>query len=335
MEGINMLLLAFSRRNFIVSLPYAEFNLGEKIEKGINLSGLISTDDMIRDVIALSSNDDLLIITNKGKIYRTQANQLLRVKKELSSENKLLQLQHVRELLDLDSSTFRDDEQIIKIINVEPSKYLDSSFLFLASKDGMIKKIKMMNFQNASKSGGIVMGLQGEDEVVSALIVRDADEILLTSSFGRVVRFKSIDLRDVGKTAMGVRGIKLVNSKGEKEGELISASSNADGKEVFVLTNLGKGKWVYIDHFRMTSRGVAGVLSQKGYGDEIFSFTININNPLEEIFMLTNLGKVSRIPVNAVSQRKGRATSGVSIMKLNHSRNEKIVHCFKFIGVKQ
>jgi DNA gyrase subunit A len=256
-------------------------------------------DDIVSHFFVSSTHDWLLFFTNKGRVYRAKAYEqpeALRVAKG----------QHVANLL-----AFQPDEQIAQVIQIQ--NYDAAPYLVLATKNGLVKKTALGEFDSNRTGGIIAINLRDNDELVGAALIAAEDDLLLVSKQAQAIRFNATDeaLRPMGRATSGVIGMRFGDGD-----ELLAMEVVRDGMDVLVATNGGYAKRTPIDEYPIQGRGGKGVLTAKiteRRGGLVGAVVIS---PEDELFAITSNGGVIRTPVKPVRRTRDRNTMGVKLMDL-------------------
>jgi len=269
---------------------YREQRRGGRGVMGSNLT----TGDFVKQMITCSTHDYLLFFTSKGRVLWLKAYET--PESERYSKGKA-----VVNLLSLKNET---------ITNVIPVKNFEDS-LFMATGKGIVKKISLKNFSKPRASGVKAINLPNDesDSLIDVQIVKKGQEVLLATKDGQAIRFKSEDVRDMGRVSYGVTGIKL--SKGD---EVVSLEI-LKTKEVLTITRKGYGKRTNVEDYRKTARGGKGVINIRTgekNGEVVTTISVNEN---DSIIITTAKGMVIRTSLKNI-RVMGRATQGVRIVKL-------------------
>ncbi|WP_327111230.1 DNA gyrase subunit A [Nocardia sp. NBC_01730] len=265
--------------------------------KGVQGAGL-KQDDIVKHFFVTSTHDWLLFFTNKGRVYRAKAY-------ELPEANRTARGQHVANLL-----AFQPDEKIAQIIQIK--SYDDAPYLVLATKNGLVKKSKLSDF-DSNRSGGIVaVNLRDEDELVGAVLCSSDDDLLLVSALGQSIRFSATDeaLRPMGRATSGVQGMRFNTSD-----ELLSLNVVRDGTYLLVATSGGYAKRTAIEEYTAQGRGGKGVLTIQFDAKRGTLVGALIVDDEDELYAITSGGGVIRTAAKQV-RKAGRQTKGVRLMNL-------------------
>ncbi|MEU1550614.1 DNA gyrase subunit A [Nocardia sp. NPDC005745] len=265
--------------------------------KGVQGAGL-KQDDIVKHFFVTSTHDWLLFFTNKGRVYRAKAY-------ELPEANRTARGQHVANLL-----AFQPDEKIAQIIQIK--SYDDAPYLVLATRNGLVKKSKLTDF-DSNRSGGIVaVNLRDEDELVGVVLCSADDDLLLVSALGQSIRFSATDeaLRPMGRATSGVQGMRFNESD-----ELLSLNVVRDGTYLLVATSGGYAKRTAIEEYTAQGRGGKGVLTIQfdvKRGTLVGALIVDDD---DELYAITSGGGVIRTAAKQV-RKAGRQTKGVRLMNL-------------------
>ncbi|MFE9579592.1 DNA gyrase subunit A [Nocardia sp. NPDC006044] len=265
--------------------------------KGVQGAGL-KQDDLVKHFFISSTHDWLLFFTNKGRVYRAKAY-------ELPEASRTARGQHVANLL-----AFQPDEKIAQIIQLK--SYEDSPYLVLATKNGLVKKSKLTDF-DSNRTGGIVaVNLRDEDELVGAVLCSADDDLLLVSALGQSIRFSATDeaLRPMGRATSGVQGMRFNASD-----ELLSLNVVRPDTYLLVATAGGYAKRTAIEEYTAQGRGGKGVLTVQYDPKRGTLVGALIVEDEDELYAITSGGGVIRTVAKQV-RKAGRQTKGVRLMNL-------------------
>ncbi|PXX62952.1 DNA gyrase subunit A [Nocardia tenerifensis] len=265
--------------------------------KGVQGAGL-KQDDLVKHFFISSTHDWLLFFTNKGRVYRAKAY-------ELPEASRTARGQHVANLL-----AFQPDEKIAQIIQLK--SYEDSPYLVLATKNGLVKKSKLTDF-DSNRTGGIVaVNLRDEDELVGAVLCSADDDLLLVSALGQSIRFSATDeaLRPMGRATSGVQGMRFNASD-----ELLSLNVVRPDTYLLVATAGGYAKRTAIEEYTPQGRGGKGVLTVQYDPKRGTLVGALIVEDDDELYAITSGGGVIRTVAKQV-RKAGRQTKGVRLMNL-------------------
>ncbi len=267
---------------------------------GVGVKGISTHDeDFVTHVLNLNSHDYVLFFTNKGRVYRLKGYEI----PEFSRQSKGLPIIN---LLSLDK-----DEKINNILPVEKND--DSKHLLFATRMGIVKKTLLSEFENIRNNGKICITLKPDDELIDVKKTTGSNLILLGSSSGRMVKFNENEIRNMGRTASGVRGINL------GESTCICCEVVHEDDTILLVTEKGYGKRTNVRDFRQTKRGSKGVkalnITEKN-GNLVATKLISVDN---DVIIMTDSGMTVRIAVDQISLL-GRVTQGLRLINLKDNQ---------------
>ncbi len=265
---------------------------------GVGIKGMATNEeDFVEHMINIQTHDDVLFFTNKGKVYRLRGYEI----PEFSRQSKGLP---VVNLIQVDK-----DEMVNSIVKVTKDEIGVVDNLIFVTKSGLVKRTSLEEFKNIRQSGKICITLKEDDELIAVKKTTGNDLVLLGSSNGRMVKFNENDVRVMGRTASGVKGIELDDSS------CIGAEIASEDDIVLIVTKKGYGKQTVVRDYRETKRGSKGVkaLSITDKNGDIAAF--KIARPDSDIVIITDAGMVMRMPLDQISVL-GRVTQGVRLINL-------------------
>ncbi|MET7417981.1 DNA gyrase subunit A [Dactylosporangium sp. NPDC005555] len=268
--------------------------------KGVS-GATLRQDDIVSHFFVCSTHDWMLFFTNKGRVYRAKAY-------ELPEASRVAKGQHVANLL-----AFQPEEHIAQVIEIP--NYQVSPYLVLATKDGLVKKTKLEEF-DSNRSGGIIgINLRDEDELVGAALLGPEDDLLLVSKQAQAIRFTANDdtLRPMGRATSGVIGMRFAEGDELLAMEVVREGMDLD---VLVATDGGFAKRTPIEEYPVQGRGGKGVLTAKITSRRGGLVGAVVIDPDDELFAITSNGGVIRTPVKPVRRTRDRNTMGVKLMDL-------------------
>ena len=266
-------------------------------------------DDFIEDIIITTTHKNIYFFTNMGRVYKIKAY-------KIPDASRIARGNAIINLLDL-----KPEEKISAIIAENNKK--DLSYLFMATKHGIIKKLDINEVANIRRNGLKVINLLEDDELIEVKITSKDDDILLISKFGKCVRFSEKDLRNIGRNARGVKGAKL--SKGN---ELIPMQTSAQGDELLTISEYGIGKRTNLSEYDTKHRNIQGVkchnITEKT-GNLIGAKLVDEDM---DILIISSEGIIIRIGVKDISL-SGRNTSGVKLIDINKENDVRVASIAK------
>jgi len=268
---------------------------------GVGVKGMSTNDeDFAEQMINLSTHDYLLFFTNKGKVYRLKGYEI----PEYSRQSKGLP---VINLLQIEK-----DESINSMVKLSTNDDTYKYLLF-ATKKGLVKKTKIEDFDRIRTSGKIAISLKETDELIGVKKTTGENKVILASKEGKMVIFDEEEIRVMGRTAAGVRGINLSDS------ECVGLDICDEDSNMLIVTEKGYGKKTKVSEYRQTKRGSKGVkaLSVTEKNGNIVSF--RIVNEEQDVMIITDSGMIIRLPIEQISQL-GRVTQGVRLINLKDNQ---------------
>jgi DNA gyrase subunit A len=280
---------------------YRSQQRGGKGIKGAQLRG----DDVVEHFFVTTTHHWLLFFTNLGRVYRAKAYELVEAGRDAKG-------QHVANLL-----AFQPDEHIAQVLDLRD--YQQSPYLVLATKRGLVKKTRLEDYDTNRSAGVIAINLRDGDELVSAQLVSESDDLMLVSRMGQSIRFTATDdaLRPMGRATSGVTGMKF-----REDDELLAADVVQDGSYVFVVTEGGYAKRTAVEEYRLQGRGGLGIKVGKYQEERGHLVGALIVQEEDEVLVVMEGGKVVRSSVAGVPA-KGRDTMGVIFAKPD--KNDRII----------
>ncbi|OBF52715.1 DNA gyrase subunit A [Mycobacterium sp. 852002-50816_SCH5313054-b] len=265
--------------------------------KGVQGAGL-KQDDIVRHFFVCSTHDWILFFTTQGRVYRAKAY-------DLPEASRIARGQHVANLL-----AFQPEERIAQVIQIKG--YEDAPYLVLATRNGLVKKTKLTDF-DSNRSGGIVaVNLRDGDELVGAVLCSSDEDLLLVSANGQSIRFSATDdaLRPMGRATSGVQGMRF-----NADDYLLSLNVIREGTYLLVATSGGYAKRTAIEEYPVQGRGGKGVLTvqyDRRRGRLVGALIVDDDS---ELYAITSGGGVIRTAARQV-RKAGRQTKGVRLMNL-------------------
>ncbi|MCB5272512.1 DNA gyrase subunit A [Arthrobacter sp. SO5] len=280
---------------------YRSQQRGGKGIKGAQLRG----DDVVEHFFVTTTHHWLLFFTNLGRVYRAKAYELVEAGRDAKG-------QHVANLL-----AFQPDEHIAQVLDLRD--YQHAPYLVLATKRGLVKKTRLEDYDTNRSAGVIAINLRDGDELVSAQLASETDDLMLVSRMGQSIRFTATDeaLRPMGRATSGVTGMKF-----REDDELLTADVVTDGSFVFIVTEGGYAKRTAVEEYRLQGRGGLGIKVGKYQEERGHLVGALIVQEEDEVLVVMEGGKVVRSSVAGVPA-KGRDTMGVIFAKPD--KNDRII----------
>lgn len=255
-------------------------------------------DDCAEHLFLSTTHHNILFFTNKGRVYRQKGY-------EIPEAGRTAKGTAIINLLPLEQG-----EKITAVIPVK--EFLDEQFMFMATNKGTVKKTNLKDFDSARKNGLVAINLDEKEDLIGVELTDGNSEIILATRNGIAIRFDEQDVRPMGRTAHGVKGISLAYGD-----EVVAMDSVADESfEVLTATEFGMGKRTAVSEYRKQTRGGKGIINIKITEKTGLVVGMRVINPQQEIMMITSAGIIIRIDVDGISQF-GRNAQGVKLMTLN------------------
>ena len=301
-------IVAMTKLGYIKRMSVDNFKSQNRGGKGIK--GMQTIDeDYIEDLILTKTHNYIMFFTNKGRVYRLKAYAIpegSRTARGTAIVN-LIQLQ--------------PGEKITAIIPMK--EYQESDYLFMATKDGIVKKTPLKEYGNVRKNGLQAIVLRENDELIEVKVTDDTKDIFMVTQKGQCIRFHETDVRVTGRVSMGVIGMKL--NEGD---QIVAMQMHTQGESLLVVSAYGMGKRTPIEEFTAQNRGGKGVLCYRiteKTGDLIGAKLVHDDH---DIMMITTEGVVIRISVDDISVI-GRNTSGVKLMNVDQDSDIRVASIAK------
>ncbi len=300
--------IAMTRLGYIKRMTIDNFKSQHRGGKGIKGMQTIE-EDFIEDLLMTTNHHFIMFFTNKGRVYRLKAY-------EIPESGRTARGTAIVNLLQL-----LPEERITAIIPLK--EYKNDRFLFMATKNGIVKKTPIRDYENIRKSGLQAISLREDDELIEVKVTNHLKDIFLVTKNGMCIRFNERDVRPTGRTSMGVIGMNLTG-----DDEIIGMQLDTQGQYLLFVSEYGMGKCTEMEEFTVQHRGGKGVKCYKiteKTGDVIGVKAVSEEN---EVMLITNEGIIIRIEVSDIS-KLGRITSGVKLMDIDVSMNIKVANLTK------
>jgi len=297
------IVITMTKLGYIKRMPEDIFKAQNRGGKGIR--GMQTIDeDYIESMIVTTTHNYLMFFTNTGRVYRLKGY-------EIPEAGRTARGVAIVNLLQLQAG-----EKITAVIPLK--SYEDGKYLFMATRNGMVKKTDISEYQNVRKTGLTAIVLRDNDELIEVKATNGEDDIFLITKKGMTIRFNEKDVRQTGRTSMGVKGIHL-----GKDDIVISMQMSSQGEKILLVTENGMGKRTLISEFNVQNRGGKGVKCYKitdKTGDLVGAKIVTDEN---DIMIITTEGIIIRTSCEGISTL-GRVTSGVKVINLNYDNNVKV-----------
>ena len=267
---------------------------------GVGIKGMTTNDeDFVEHMINLSTHDYILFFTDKGKVYRLKGYEI----PEFSRQSKGIPIVNLLQV--------EKDERVNAVIQINREE--ECKYLLFATEGGVVKKTLISEFANIRNSGKICISLRDNDKLIDVKKTTGNDLVLLGSDSGRMVKFNEDEIRVMGRTASGVRGISLDGSK------CICSEIVKEDDTILLVTEKGYGKQTKVSEYRQTRRGSKGVKAMNITDKNGSLVSVKIVQDNQELVIMTNSGMTMRMPLDQISLL-GRVTQGLRLINLKDNQ---------------
>lgn len=267
---------------------------------GVGIKGMTTNDeDFVEHMINLSTHDYILFFTDKGKVYRLKGYEI----PEFSRQSKGIPIVNLLQV--------EKDERVNAVIQINREE--ECKYLLFATEGGVVKKTLISEFANIRNSGKICISLRENDKLIDVKKTTGNDLVLLGSDSGRMVKFNEDEIRVMGRTASGVRGISLDGSK------CICSEIVKEDDTILLVTEKGYGKQTKVSEYRQTRRGSKGVKAMNITDKNGSLVSVKIVQDNQELVIMTNSGMTMRMPLDQISLL-GRVTQGLRLINLKDNQ---------------
>ena len=284
-----------TENGYIKRTPVSEYAAQSK--GGMGKKGITTREeDTVVDVFTASTHDYILFFTDTGKVYRKKGYQIPESGKAAKGVNivNIIQVETGEKVQAMLHFRETGDEQL---------------YLFMTTRNGTVKRLEVSALKNLRNNGIRALTLDEGDELISVVETRGSDRVLIATHDGQAVCFDETDVRTMGRTAVGVRGIRL------REGDYVIGAARADeGKTVLSITEKGYGKRTPIEEYRITNRGGLGIRNYMVTDKTGCVVGMKLVDGTEDLLLVTAAGILIRTPVESI-RIAGRATQGVIVMR--------------------
>ena len=293
------IIVTLTNKGYIKRLTTDTYKVQNK--GGVGVKGMSTNEeDFVEKMVTVKTHDYILFFSNKGKVYKIKGYEI----PEFSRQAKGLPI--------INLLPIEKDEKINSILSI--SKDDNSDYITFVTRKGLVKRTKIEEFDSIRKSGKIAITLKEDDELLFVTKTDGNNEIVIGSSNGRLVRFNENEIRVMGRTASGVKGIEI-----PEDAICVSAEKVDPTSDILIITENGYGKRTNIEEYRLTHRGSKGVkalnVTEKNGN---LAAVKNVNDD-EELMIITNSGIIIKIPMNQVS-KMSRVTQGVRLINLKENQ---------------
>ncbi len=289
------IIITLTNKGYIKRLTSDTYKVQNK--GGVGVKGMATNEeDFVEKMMNVKTHDYILFFTNKGKVYKIKGYEI----PEYSRQAKGLPI--------INLLPIEKDERINAILNI--SNENEDKYITFVTKKGLIKRTSIEEFDNIRKTGKIAITLKEDDELLFVCKTNGDNEIVIGSSNGRLVRFSEKEIRIMGRTASGVKGIDIPN-----DAICVSAEKVIPDSDILIMTEKGYGKRTKIDEYRLTHRGSKGVKALNITDKNGSLVCVKNVKDDEDLMIITDSGIVIKIPVSQVS-KMSRVTQGVRLINL-------------------
>ncbi|WP_166082593.1 DNA gyrase subunit A [Erysipelothrix anatis] len=292
------IVISMTMNGYIKRTTIDSFNVQNRGGKGVK--GMATYDeDEIDQFLALSTHDYLLVFTNKGKVYRMRGF-------NVPAASRTAKGIPVVNLLSLD-----EGEEVRTLVKV-PRDDEDSKYAFFVTRQGIVKRVAVSEFESIRQNGKIAITLREDDELVAVKMTDGSNEIIIGGDNGKAVRFDENEVRPMGRTASGVRGFDVDG------GIVVGVATDREGKYILAITEKGYGKRTELDEYRLTKRGAKGVKTVNITEKNGNLVSLRAVAGDEELLVISSDGTVIRTEVANIGIY-GRSTIGVRIINVGEN----------------
>lgn len=288
-------IVTITHQGYIKRLPVDTYRSQRRGGRGITAMGT-KDEDFVEHLFITSTHNHLLVLTNRGLVYRTKIYEI----PEASRQARGTPIINVVPL--------EPGESISAVIPLR--EFAEDEYLFLTTEHGMTKKTALAEYNSVKANGLIGITLRDDDQLISAKLVTDEDEAIISTRNGQAIRFSTQDVRPMGRTAQGVRGINL-----SKSDQVIDMDLVRDNADLLVVTENGYGKRTPVAEYRGQNRGGKGVQTIRTNKRNGKVAGIKMVRADDDVMIITTEGIIIRMAVRDISQM-GRSTQGVTLIRL-------------------
>lgn len=297
------IVITLTHNGYVKRLPVSTYRAQRRGGRGIQGMGT-NDDDFVEHLITTSTHDTILFFSNKGKVYRLKGYEI----PEFSRTAKGIPIIN---LLGVEKG-----EWVNAIIPVE--EFIDDWSLFFTTKQGVSKRSPLTSFANIRTNGLIALNLREDDELISVRLTDGTKHLIIGTKKGMLIRFPETDVRSMGRTATGVKGITLGS-----DDEVVSMEVLEDHSDVLIVTKNGYGKRTHASEYRVQGRGGKGIKTCHVTEKNGNLVSMKVVTGEEDLMLITTGGVLIRIDVAGISIM-GRNTQGVKLINMKESENEHV-----------
>ena len=295
------IIINLTNKGYIKRLPIDTYKVQNK--GGVGVKGMqTQEEDFVTKMVTLKTHDHVLFFTNKGKVYRIKGYEV----PEFSRQAKGLPI--------INLLPIEKDEFVREILPVRVEEGIENKLITFVTKKGIVKRTSIAEFENIRVTGKIAITLKENDELLSVFLTDGNQQILIGASNGRMVKFNEDEIRLLGRTASGVKGIDIPDDV-----DCVSADVITEDDEILIITENGYGKRTNVREYRLTHRGSKGVKGLNVTEKNGSLISISKVQDDSDLIIITNSGIVIRIPLDQVS-KMSRVTQGVRLITLKDNQ---------------
>lgn len=290
------IVITLTHKGYIKRLPASTYRTQKRGGRGIQGMGT-NEDDFVEHLVSTSTHDTVLFFTNMGKVYKAKGYEI----PEFSRTAKGIPIINMLQV--------EPGEWVNAVISV--NEYKEDTFFIFTTRNGLTKRTSLSKFANIRKGGLIALGLRDGDELISVKLTDGTKDIMIATKHGYLIRFEETQIRAMGRTASGVRGITL-----REDDEVVSMEILEEGASILHVTSKGFGKQTDESEYRRINRGGKGVFTCKLNEKTGHVVAVKAVTGEEDLMLITIAGVLIRIPVAGISST-GRSAMGVHLIRLN------------------
>jgi DNA gyrase subunit A len=285
---------------YVKRLPADTYKSQRRGGKGI--IGLSTREeDFVKNLFVTSTHNFIMFFTNKGRVYRLKAYEIPEAGRQAKGTA-------IVNLLQLNG-----DEKVTTVIPIQ--EYREGLYLVMATRNGLVKKTDLMEYDNIRKGGLAAVTLRENDELIDVKLTDGNQDIMLSTVNGMAIRFNETDARPIGRVSQGVKGIEL-----DEDDYVIGMEVVTDNTTLLVVTENGFGKRTELEEYKVQTRGGKGILTYRITEKTGKSIGMMLVSEEDDIILISSDGSIIRMKVNEISIL-GRATQGVTLMRMSEGNN--------------
>jgi DNA gyrase subunit A len=303
-----------TRGGFVKRLKPSVYRVQKRGGKGV-IGAKTKEEDIVEHLVFANTLDDLFFFTDSGKVFQLQAH-------EIPETTRITKGKSILNFLEISS-----DEKILAVLPLAKTEKEAKSHFIMATKNGVVKKTAIEEFDNVRRNGLIAIRLKKGDLLTTTRKTSKGEDILLITKKGKAIRFKESDVRSMGRSAAGVKGIRLASEDEVIAMEIVEKAKEKGDKELFVISENGYGKRTPLTKYRVQKRGGTGIKTA-----QITSKTGNLvaarslSGSEDYLIVISEKAQVIMIEIKGIS-KMGRATQGVRIIKLDKGDKVASIAC--------